>query len=196
MFPNAFLYVQSRTGSRRSMWSLAPTDGRSASTGIFAHGGLLQPHARGPSLDHHNPPCVPGGGRRPGLERMMFGSRPEYGRPDLIFRQADQLCGNLDLAIEGGGQSLGSRDRLVDIRRVEARLSPAPLGRLFVSLNHAVVLHLAGNQRRRNKIVRCTISRSEPSSLQGPTPFAAWSFKPPAVMILCVEARTLALPIA
>src|SRR5919112_86882 len=80
--------------------------GRSASTGIFAHGGLFQPHARAPSLDHHNPPWIP-----------------------------------------GGGQALGSRDRLVDIRRVEARSSPAPLGGLFVSLNHAVVLHLAESQR-------------------------------------------------
>jgi hypothetical protein len=78
---------------------------------------------------------------------MVFRSRPEYGGPDLIFWQADQLCGNLDLAIEGGGQALGSRDRLVDIRRVEARSSPAPLGGLFVSLNHAVVLHLAESQR-------------------------------------------------
>jgi hypothetical protein len=177
------------------MRSLAPTNGapclyghHSSSIGIFAHGGLFQPHARAPSLDYYNSPWAPGGGRRPGLERMVFGSRPEYGRPDLIFRQADQLCGNFDLAIEGGGQTLGSCDRLVDIRWVEARLSPAPLGRLFVSLNHTVVLHRVENQRRRNKIVRCTISRSEPMNLAGSIHFQLRSFMLLGAMISCVEA--------
>jgi hypothetical protein len=61
-------------------------------------------------------------------------------RSDVVFRQADELCGNLDLALDLIRQTLRGRDGLLKTRRIIAGPSPVPLSRSTLGRGHAFLL--------------------------------------------------------
>jgi hypothetical protein len=66
------------------------------------------------------------------------------------------LCGDLDLNLDLIRQALGCGDGVLHIGRIVPRPPPAPFSGYWVLLSHPDLLHLAGSQRRKYEIVRCT----------------------------------------
>ncbi|RDI57775.1 hypothetical protein DES45_10687 [Microvirga subterranea] len=82
-------------------------------------------------------------------------------RSDCVFRQADQPCGDLHLAVDVVGQSSGSRHGLLDVGWVVPRASPAPLGRRCMVLDHPNSSTLLQTNAARQKLCSAPLSQDQ-----------------------------------